>query len=337
MVVAVFTGFGTQVEVDNWLTGILPPENPVTLANGVLDEQLAGIIAVEYALEGDLRSPDGLEALSEVAKDVRTLPEVRAVESPASVVMGASVLFGGPPAIPGDQAFVERIFREADEATREVLVGEHGRLIVRTRDVGANAFAVLQEEINDKVIAPLSEAGIKARITGSAVVAYAGVNAVTTDLRNSLGFAFVVIAVVITLLFRSLRTGLISLVPNALPLVVGYGTLGLMGWDLDPGPAIVFTVALGIAVDDSIHFLARFREERGEGRAWTESIHRSVRHAGRAVFVTTVILCLGFGINVFSSFPSNRIFGAVGAIVIFTALLCDLFVLPALLQITRPR
>lgn len=337
IVVAVFVGFGTQVEVNNWLTGILPPENPVTIANGVMDDELGGIISVEYDLQGDIRSPEGLEAMAAVSDSVRVFDEVRAVESPASVVMGAATLFGGPPAIPEDPAFIESLFERAGEASRQVLVGDHARLIVRTRDVGANAFKTLHEDISALVIPVLAEAGIQAEVTGTAVVAYAGVNAVTTDLRNSLGAAFLVIAVVITLLFRSLRTGLISLVPNALPLIVGYGTLGLMGWDLDPGPAVVFTVALGIAVDDSIHLLARFREEREDGGDYTDAIHRSVRHAGRAVFTTTIILCLGFGINVFSSFPSNRIFGAIGAIVIFTALLCDLFVLPALLQIARPR
>ena len=337
LVVVFFVFFGTKVEVDNWLTGILPPEHPVTVANGVLDSELGGIVSVEYDLTGDLRSPESLQAMAAVADEVRTLPDVRGVESPASVVIGASTLFGGPPAVPEDPGFVNTILERAEESTRAVLVGDHGRLIVRTKDVGANAFKDLQDEVTELVVPPLAEAGITASITGVAVVAYEGVNAVTTDLRDSLGAAFLVIAVVITLLFRSLRTGLISLVPNALPLIVGYGTLGLMGWDLDPGPAVVFTVALGIAVDDSIHLLARFKEEQAEGVGWTAGIHRSVQHAGRAVFVTTVILCLGFGINVFSSFPSNRIFGAIGAVVIFTALLCDLFVLPALLQVARPR
>ena len=336
-VAATAIGFGTQVEVDNWLTGILPPDHEITVANGLIDEHMGGIVSIEYDLSGaDLRSPEVLQAMRVGQDAALELPDVRSVDSPATVVMGASTMMGGASAIPSDAAFVKRLFEQAQDVSHQVLTEDRARIVVRTKDVGANAFADLTRQVNERVLPPLSEVGVQAEPTGTAILAYAGINRVTTDLRNSLTAAFIVIALVITLLFRSIRTGLISLVPNALPLVVGYGTLGLMGWDLDPGPAVVFTVALGIAVDDTIHLLARFREEQ-EKTGYTQAIHNAVRHSGRAVFVTSVILTLGFGINGFSSFPSNRIFGSVGAVVIATALLCDVFVLPAMLPLARPR
>lgn len=337
LVAAVAIGFGTRVEVDNWLTGILPPDHEITVANGLIDDHLGGIVSVEYDLSGaDLRSPEVLRAMAAGQDAAMELPDVRSVDSPATVVIGASTMMGGPAAVPEDAVFVGRLFDQAGDVSHQVLTQDRARMVVRTKDVGANAFADLTAQVTERIAPPLEAAGVTVHETGTAILAYAGINRVTTDLRNSLTAAFVVIAILITILFRSLRTGLISLAPNALPLVVGYGTLGLMGWDLDPGPAVVFTVALGIAVDDTIHLLARFREEQ-EKTGWTQAIHNAVRHSGRAVFVTSLILTLGFGINSFSSFPSNRIFGAVGAVVIATAFLCDVFVLPAMLQLARPR
>jgi len=109
--------------------------------------------------------------------------------------------------------------------------------------------------------------------------------------------------------------------------------LGLMGWLLDPTPAVIFTVALGIAVDDTLHLLIRYREELGKGRTVDEAIRLAVLHSGRAVVITSVILAFGFGINTLSSFTATQTLGYLGATVIVTALMSDLFVLPALLKL----
>jgi predicted RND superfamily exporter protein len=163
------------------------------------------------------------------------------------------------------------------------------------------------------------------------VVAYAGINRISLDLRDSLMMAFGIISVLFMILVRSVRLGLICVVPNALPLLVGYGLLGVMGWDLEPATGIVFTVALGIAVDDTIHLVARYREELLNGRGQKEALRESILHCGRAVLVTTILLASGFYVNTASTFPTNVSFGGMGGTVILAALFCDLFVLPPLL------
>jgi hypothetical protein len=145
-----------------------------------------------------------------------------------------------------------------------------------------------------------------------------------------LATAFFVVALLIVFLFRSVRLGAISLLPNALPLLIGYGLMGAIAWDLEPGPAVVFTIALGLAVDDTIHLLARYQEELRH-RAHFEAIHEAVRRTGRAVFITTILLASGFAINLFSSFLQNRTYGGLGAVIILAALVADVLVLPALL------
>jgi predicted RND superfamily exporter protein len=135
------------------------------------------------------------------------------------------------------------------------------------------------------------------------------------------------------LLFRSPRIAFLCLIPNAMPLIVGYGLMGATGWILDPAPAVIFIIAMGIAVDDTIHLVVRWREELDAGRSNHEAIVGSVVHTGRAVLVTTIVLAFGFGINVLSSFPTMKVVAVLGATVVTVALICDLFVLPALLAL----
>jgi predicted RND superfamily exporter protein len=203
--------------------------------------------------------------------------------------------------------------------------------MLRLKDRGGLNTEANCEAVKAKLAELFAELPVQASLTGTPYVAYRGINRVTSDLRSSLILAFFIIAATILVLFRSGRIAAICLLPNALPLVAGYGLMGAAGWLLDPSPAIVFIVGLGIAVDDTIHLVTRWREERRRGRDPVEAIRQAVLHTGRAVTVTSVVLASGFLVNVLSSFPNMRIMGMLGAFVILAALLSDLLVLPALL------
>ena len=327
--------YGNQVVVNNRLTSVLDSEHPISKGNATFDAHLGGLMAVEVGLFGDdLMSPESLTAMFETAQLVKRRGEVRAVLDPGSIVAGAAGMLGGEARVPTSASVTGRLV-EALPMER-LSKGGHARMIIRTKDVGANDFTTLSPALQSDLDEVLVPAGIEPIQTGLTVIAYPGINNITQDLRRSLGTAFVVVALLITLLFRSLRTGLVSLIPNAAPLAVGYGMIGWMGWELEPGTAVVFTVALGIAVDDTIHLLARYREERVV-HPDHEALRLSVLHTGRAVAVTTVMLVAGFGINAFSTFPLNQVFGSLGAVIMFTALLCDLLLLPALLSLVSRR
>ena len=153
------------------------------------------------------------------------------------------------------------------------------------------------------------------------------------ELLSSLGVAFIVIAIIITVTFRSLRMGLLSLPPNLLPLLISFGLMGVMGWSLEINSGFVFVVALGLAVDDTIHVLARVREgETRDGRR-ESFLEDSFVHAGEALVITTAVLIGGFGICALSAFPALHLLGCIGAAAIGTALVADVLVLPALLAL----
>ncbi len=152
---------------------------------------------------------------------------------------------------------------------------------------------------------------------------------VVVDLAKSLGVASVVIFVVITLVYRSLRIGLISIIPNVFPLVFTGTVLVMMGGALDFASVCAFTVCLGIAVDDTIHFLTRF--EKSEESSLADSIRSTYLGVGTAMVTTTVILVLGFGTALTSELPDHRMFAGMACATIAAALVGDLLFLPAML------
>jgi hypothetical protein len=129
-------------------------------------------------------------------------------------------------------------------------------------------------------------------------------------------------------LFRNFKMVLISLIPNVVPLIVTAGLIGLLGFELDPKVAIVFTVAFGIAVDDSIHFLARYRIERQKGLDIDQAIEATFQETGKAMIYTTLILFLGFGTLCFSNFPPTFTIGLLLSITLLVALVADFLLLP---------
>lgn len=295
-----------RVVVDNRLTGLLLPDHPVARANAVLDRALGGSLSLELELVADpdhWRSADGQRELADVHAWARTVPEIRV----------ALVPHGSVPELVG------------------FIVDGHARISLRTGDVGGQAFEALAMQTQDAVAARTRARTI---VTGTAALAYGGVNRITHDLRGSLFSVFLVITIAIAVLFRSVALGLVSVPPNAIPLVVGYGAVALVGIPLDPLATVVLTVALGLAVDDTIHLVARFGEGRARGDAPERALAQAIEHTGRAVALTSVVLAVGLSIHLLSSFPPLRVLGGLGAFVIVLAWVCDLVVLPPLLRWT---
>jgi predicted RND superfamily exporter protein len=330
---------GSNVIVNNHLTGVLPAGSPTQHANELMDEKLGGVISVRFDLFGDPGSMEDkalLEDMLVLGAKLEALEPVRVVISPASTVAYGATILGGSFAIPSPSN-IRRVLRlvESNQTSMRLISPERDRaqIVVQVRDNGANAFKSMVEQIELEIEAAIGKHPIRVVTTGTPFVAYAGINRITTDLRSSLMFAFLAVTILVILLFRSLRVGLLFLPANAVPLVLGYGFMGLMDWPLEPTTGVVFTVALGIAVDDSIHLMVRFREELDNGLSVDHALQESILRCGRAVIVTSIVLACGFFVNTFSSFPYTQALGGLGGFVILSALFCDLLVLPPLLKL----
>jgi hypothetical protein len=144
--------------------------------------------------------------------------------------------------------------------------------------------------------------------------------------------AFFVIAVIMGLLFRNLKMIVLSLIPNMIPLLVTAGIMGYFGIPLKPSTALIFSIAFGISVDDSIHFLAKYRQELFANKFYVPiAISKSIRETGASMIYTSIILFFGFVIFVMSDFGGTVALGKLTSITLLFAMLTNVIVLPALL------
>ena len=166
--------------------------------------------------------------------------------------------------------------------------------------------------------------------TGTTVVALRTNDYLVESIVNSLGIALIFISIIMAVLFRTNSILFASLVTNLVPIFTVLGILSWFGISIRPPTAVTFSVALGIAVDDSLHFLLRYRRELRQGLNRVDAIKSTIINTGSALMVTTTVLVAGFSVLLLSAFLPTYQFGLLSASMIGAALLCDLTLLPAL-------
>jgi hypothetical protein len=174
--------------------------------------------------------------------------------------------------------------------------------------------------------------GFSLHVTGSAVVAADNMTSVIGDLVRSLSFASITVFLVLTIALRSLTLGLLSIIPNAFPLLLNAGILYYLDKPLQITSVLTFSICLGIAVDDTIHFLIRFLRERKQGADVRLAITRSFENVGLALLITTAIIAGGFLAAMTSAMPGIVFFGGLACSALLAALIGDLVILPAMLD-----
>ncbi len=177
---------------------------------------------------------------------------------------------------------------------------------------------------------------VQANITGIVPLWIKVDSYLLTSQTQSFFIAATGIFIMMCILMRSLRVGLLSMIPNLFPIVVTMGVMGWTGIRLDTATIMITSVALGIAVDDTIHFLARFRRELAICNDYDEALHRTIRTIGRAIFFTSIILFWGFISLTFGHFKPTIYFGFLTSLTMIVALVGDIFLLPVLLKLFRP-
>ncbi|MFT7580934.1 MAG: putative RND superfamily exporter protein [Myxococcota bacterium] len=213
---------------------------------------------------------------------------------------------------------------------------------IQANDAGTRAWQLLRDELEPELARRFgmgAEAadGVGGRfdvvVTGSSTMTQNALDRIMVDMTTSLAWAFLWIAVMMALLFRSIRVAVVAMVPNILPLVITLAMMGLAGVSVRVSTAIIFSVALGIAVDDTIHYLYRYRGELRRGATPAMAASETIIHTGRAIVLTTVILVVGFMVNLFSDFVAIQQFGLFSAATFVLAVVADLVVLPSMARL----
>jgi predicted RND superfamily exporter protein len=173
--------------------------------------------------------------------------------------------------------------------------------------------------------------GIRVAATGTVVVFAKSIDSIIQGQRDSLLLAFALIFLIMAYLFRSIKVGLISMISNVVPIFIMFGIMGWFDVSLNIGTSVVASISLGIAVDDTIHYLMHYRRALAEGIERREAMIRSLRQVGKPVIFTSVAMALGFGVICFSDFGMLSSVGILSSVTMITCLISDLFLTSALL------
>ena len=206
-----------------------------------------------------------------------------------------------------------------------------GRVFGRMIDPGSSAMIYLNDSLEVFYTKNIDSSVLSYKLTGTPAIIDEAGRHVSENIVIGLLFAFLLIGISMAFLFKSIKMGFISLVPNIFPILLTAGFIGFAGIDLNMSTAIVFTIAFGIAVDDTIHFLSRFRQEMSQGRSNLFALRRTFISTGKAIIITSIILLGGFGSLIFSNFLSTFYIGLFVCMTLVFAVITDLTLLPMML------
>ena len=322
----------TTLRPDERLSSALPSssEPAVTLAR--LDKKMQGLekgyVQIRWDKEIEADSPEVMQVVKKVdavlskepllghVVSIRHLVDALPGEGPPETRMSLLDLLLPP---------FKRVFYEPEMRFTTVNF--------RVRDLGISQYDPVFTRMNSGIEDIESEhPNFAIEAGGAAYYRWENIYKIVVDLALSLGTASLIIFLILALVYRSLRIGLISFVPNLFPLAFSGMFLVATGQSLEVVAVCAFTVCLGIAVDDTIHFLTRFEEERKLCETEDEAIRKAFTGVGTALIMTTVVLVSGFATVLMSDSRDHFIFASMGAITIAAALFADLVFLPALLS-----
>lgn len=206
------------------------------------------------------------------------------------------------------------------------------RISLQMKDVGTNRTKALIAELQPKIDKIFNSEKDSFAFTGIGVIVAKGVETLISNLVMSLTLTVIIISILMGFMFRNIRMVLISLLPNLLPLFITAAIMGYFGINLKPSTILVFSIAFGISIDDTIHFLVKYRQELNANNGKIrKSVLKALRETGLSMFYTSVVLFFGFGIFVASEFGGTVALGILVALTLLVAMLSNLILLPCLL------
>jgi predicted RND superfamily exporter protein len=210
--------------------------------------------------------------------------------------------------------------------------GQYARVTTFMKDTETERFDRIEEDLLAEINKIFPKERYSVSLTGKAFAFQKGTKYLVNNLILSLSLAIFLISIFMAWMFRSMRMILVSLIPNLLPLLVTAGLMGFLGVPIKPSTILVFSIAFGISVDDTIHFLAKYRQELIANN-WRikKSVYAALRETGVSMFYTSIVLFFGFSTFMISSFGGTVALGGLVSVTLVFAMLANLLLLPSLL------
>lgn len=336
------------ITVDHALLDQFDETDPVYTTTLLIEEKLDGVRPLELVLvsteDDHFMDPKVVNTIQRIRNWAALRPEIIRTLSYGDMLRESYALLADDPSVRSEEfksskqirGLVTMMSQRKPSPLDAWLThdGEKARIQFKLRDVGAQATMSFLDDLEREVHAEIgNDETVSYSFTGEAYTGSRGQAAVVSDLLGSLLVAVVVIFLLLAFFFRSIRLGLLSIPPNLIPLVT---TMAYMVWreiPLNVSTVIIFSISLGLAVNGTIHVLARFREEMQSGLGREAALVRAARGTGRAIVISCVTLMAGFSVLLLSSFVPVRNFGELIAVTIAGCLVATLLVLPPLLRV----
>jgi len=348
----------SRVEVDTNFLEILRPGLPIREAHDIVDRVMGGTqgmeIYLDFGTSDALKDPQVLNAMEAMQRwlEVEHADFVVRTDSLVDVVKDTFRSINEDRAemyrIPQDATALAQtllLFEMANPEDREQLVPDdygEARINIRLFNYGSSEYVVFFDAVERRVeetFKPLAAdyPELDVGITGSLPLMMEMSDYIGRAQLESFVIVLIVVTALLLLVFGSARAGLVAMVPNVYPVLITFGVMGLWGIPLDADTLIIAPLIIGIAVDDTIHFITHYRAFMLETGDVRRALAATIREVGRAITFTSVILVLGFLVLVTSIHQGMANFGVLIAVAMASALLADLLLLPALLKLSRVR
>ena len=328
-------GVASQIRFNSKVNDVFQDTHPVSMTNALIEEHLGGMLPVEIDLTID--EPNGFRNVERLASICKLQREIVAIDgiisgiSICDIVAETGIDWDTPP----NQTQLNAVFfgikrfnpKQYASFMTDDAQGMH--ISLRIPDNGYEKSQQTLEKVDDAIQSSLPATGAKARFTGIGYNSTLGLDHFMSDLYSSLLTAFIIIFAILLVAFRSFWSGVVAILPNVLPLAMTLAFLPIYGYNFNTTSVLVFTISIGLAVDNSIHVIQRFRQEfRGE-RTVEDALVVALRSSGRAIIQSNLLLCSGLAVLLLSDFdPISRV-GVLTMTTIGSALVISIILLPA--------
>ncbi|WP_333607573.1 efflux RND transporter permease subunit [Arsukibacterium sp.] len=321
------------------------PATDFRQSNDFLEQNLSGFTLIDFALDGQqpgaINNPAFLQAVANVSDWLLQQPEITHVNSISDVYKRLNKNMHG------DDEDYYRLPEQQDEAAQYLLMYEMSlpygldlnnqlnidrsatRISTTLYNLGSKQLTAVEQRAADFVAEHYPDYRLSAA-SAALMFAHIGERNMASMLKT-LPLALLLISLLLVLCLRSWRLGVLSLIPNIAPALVGFGLWGVISGEINLALSVVAGMSLGIIVDDTVHFLSKYRHARQEGRNAEGAVRYAFHSVGRALWITTMVLVIGFGVLMLSGFRLNSDMGMLTALIIFVALVIDFLYLPACL------
>ena len=331
-----------RIQIDTDFISFFLADDPVKTDFAAVNRLMTGVVPIYVMVEGNeegiFREPSTLRALERLQGELEAIEGVTTVLSSVDLIKLANqAMKDGDPS----GARIPDTRREVAEATfilpksklRRFSTSNHARanLIVRSDQSGSRGIRAVEAQIEEVLARSELPEGFTTAVTGNSILLNRGADSVASNQATQVGLAAGTILVLIVLVFRSTRVGLISMVPNIVPVLVFFGILGAGVAPLSLPTSLIGCIALGIAIDDTMHFLVAYQAQRARGMTPEAAARLCIQKVGRPIVMTSIMLVVGFLVILASGFATLREFGYLTALTMAICLTTDLILLPALL------